>query len=127
MAIVSSRLVLALCTGVILGGAATQALQAQSRPVAYMIAEFEVTDVAKFKAYGDATGVQVPAAGGKFIARGGKTFNVAGETPKRVVIVQWSNLEKAQAYFESAEYKQLVANRDAASKFRSFVVEGLDN
>jgi uncharacterized protein (DUF1330 family) len=127
MANANVRLALTLCAGAGLGGFVTQALQAQSRPVAYMVAEFEVTDATKFKEYGDATGVQVPAAGGKFIVRGGTTFNVAGDAPKRVVIVQWPNLEKAQTYFESAQYKQLVANRDAGSKFRSFIIEGLDN
>ena len=51
---------------------------------------------------------------------------VAGEPPKRIVIIEWPTLEKAQAYFESAEYKQLVANRDKSAKFRAFVVEAID-
>lgn len=122
----SVKLAITLCGGIVLGGAAIQALHAQARPVAYTIAEFEVTNAEKFKAYGDATATQVPAAGGKFVARGGKTFVVAGDAPKRVVIIEWPSLEKAQAYFESAEYKQLVTNRDDGSKFRSFVVEGLE-
>src|SRR5215207_6353683 len=126
MAKVSMKLSMTLLAGIFMGGAMTQILQAQSRPPAYMIAEFEVTDAAKFKAYGDATGAQIPAAGGKFMVRAGKTFNVAGDAPKRVVIVQWPNLEKAQTYFDSSEYKQLVATRDAGSKFRSFVIEGVE-
>src|SRR5215207_708818 len=121
MAKVSMKLSMTLLAGIFMGGAMTQILQAQSRPPAYMIAEFEVTDAAKFKAYGDATGAQIPTAGGKFMVRAGKTFNVAGDAPKRVVIVQWPNLEKT--YFDSSEYKQLVATRDAGSKFRSFVNE----
>lgn len=122
----SAGLTIALCSGVVLGAATIQALHAQARPVAYTIAEFEVNNADKFKAYGDATTAQIPRAGGKFVARGGKTFVVAGDAPKRVVIVEWPSLEKAQAYFESAEYKQLVAIRDENSKFRSFVIEGLE-
>ena len=117
---------MALCSGIVLGGAAMQGLHAQARPVAYTVADFEVTNAADFKAYGDATSTQVPAAGGKFLARGGKTFVVAGEPPKRVVIIEWPTIEKAQAYFDSAEYKQLIPNRDKSSKFRSFVVEAID-
>lgn len=123
---VSLKLVLASTGGILLGGAAIHALHAQARPAAYTIAEFEVTDAAGFKAYGDATGTQVPAAGGKFLARGGKMFVVAGEAPKRAAIIEWPTIEKAQAYFESSEYKQLVPNRDKSSKFRSFVVEGIE-
>ena len=122
----SVRLATAVVVGFVLGVGAIQILHAQGRPIAYMIAEFEVTNAEKFKAYGDATGKQVPEAGGKFVARGGKTFVVAGDAPKRVVIVEWPSLEKAQAYFESSEYKQLVANRDEGAKFRSFVVEGIE-
>ncbi len=122
----SFRLAAAVGVGILLGGGALQILHAQGRPIAYTIAEFEVTNPEKFKVYGDATGKQVPEAGGKFVARGGKTFVVAGDAPKRVVIIEWPSLEKAQAYFESSEYKQLVATRDEGAKFRSFVIEGVE-
>ena len=41
----------------------------------------------------------IKAAGGKFLAAGGKTTTIEGEPPKaRVVIQQWDSVEKIQAY-----------------------------
>ena len=121
----ATRLSLALFGGVALGAAAIHALHAQTKPPAYTIAEFEVTDPAKFQAYGEKTGAAIPAAGGRFIVRAGKTHVLNGEPPKRVVVIEWSNMEQAQAYFDSDAYKQLVAARDQGSKFRAFLIEGV--
>ena len=67
----------------------------------------------------------IKAAGGKFLAAGGKTTTIEGEPPKsRVVIQQWDSLEKIQAYRNSTAFKDLLPLRDKLGKFRSFVVEG---
>jgi uncharacterized protein (DUF1330 family) len=115
-----------LCIGAAVGAAAIQGLHAQSKPMAYTFAEFEVTDPTNFKTYGDATGAGIPAAGGKFVVRAGKTHVVGGEAPKRVVLIEWPSFDQAHAYFESAAYKQLVENRDKSAKFRAFVIEGAE-
>jgi uncharacterized protein (DUF1330 family) len=107
------------------GVAAVHAVQAQARPPAYTIAEIEVTEPATFQKYGEATRASIPAAGGRVIVRGGKTFVVNGPAPKQVVVIQWESLERAQAFFESEGYKQLIPIRDSSSKFRAFVIEGL--
>jgi uncharacterized protein (DUF1330 family) len=120
-------LVVAVLAGFACGAAVTHAVHAQAKPPAYTIAEVEVTDPPTFQKYGQATGAGIPPAGGKFIVRGGKTFVINGVPPKQVVVIQWESLDKAQAYFESDAYKQLVPTRDSASKFRAFVVEGLPN
>jgi uncharacterized protein (DUF1330 family) len=85
----------------------------------------EVTDPATFQKYAEATGKGIPAAGGRVIARGGKTFVVNGTAPKQIVLIQWDSLEKAQAFFESDAYKQLIPIRDKGSNFRAFVIEGV--
>ena len=85
----------------------------------------EVTDPATFQKYGEATRSSIPAAGGRFIARGGKTFVINGAPPKQIVLIQWDSLEQARAFFEADSYKQLVAIRDKGSNFRAFVVEGV--
>jgi uncharacterized protein (DUF1330 family) len=90
------------------GVAAVHAVQAQARPPAYTIAEIEVTDPATFQKYGEATRTSIPAAGGRVIVRGGKTFIVNGAAPKQVVVIQWESFERAQAFFESEGYKQLI-------------------
>src|SRR4051812_38519994 len=68
----------------------------------------------------------IKAAGGKFLAAGGKTTTIEGEPPKsRVVIQQWDSLEKVQAYRNSTAFKDLQPLRDKLGKIRSFVVEGV--
>jgi uncharacterized protein (DUF1330 family) len=112
-------------TGFACGIAVVLGVQAQAKPQANTIAELEVTDPPTFKKYGEGTGAGIPAAGGRFIVRGGKTFVINGTPPKQLVVIQWESLEKAQTYFESEAYKQLVPIRDKASNFRAFVIEGL--
>jgi uncharacterized protein (DUF1330 family) len=52
---------------------------------------------------------------------------VTGAPPKRITLVQFESYEKAQAFFNSDAYKQLVPIRDKSSNFRAFVVEGVSN
>jgi uncharacterized protein (DUF1330 family) len=109
----------------IAGAGLVQTLHAQGKPKAYAVAEIEVTDAAKFKPYLDGTGVIVPQAGGRFLARGNKTFALAGAPPKPVIaVVEWDSFEQAQAFFGSDAYKKLIPDRDAGSNFRAFIVEG---
>jgi uncharacterized protein (DUF1330 family) len=116
---------LAVLAGFACGAAAVQAIYAQGKAPAYTVAEIEVTDPPTFQKYADATRTSVPAAGGRVIARGGKTFVVNGTPPKQIVLIQWDSLEKAQAFFESDSYKQLTPIRDKGSNFRAFVIEGM--
>jgi uncharacterized protein (DUF1330 family) len=81
------------------GAGLVQTLHAQGKPKAYVIAEIEVTDAARFKPYLDGTAVIVPQAGGRFLARGNKTFTLAGAPPKPVIaVVEWDSFEQAQAF-----------------------------
>jgi uncharacterized protein (DUF1330 family) len=104
---------------------ATALAQPNPLPV-YLVAEFEVIDSAGFQKFGEATTPLVKAHGGEFLSRRNKITPVVGDPPKNVTIISFPSLEKAQAYFESAEYKTLIANRDKSSKFRSYLVQGGD-
>src|SRR5262245_66558938 len=95
------------------GVAAVHAVQAQAKPPAYTIAEIEVTEPATFQKYGEATRATIPAAGGRVIVRGGKTFVVNGAAPKQVVVMQWERLEGAQACLESEGCQKLWPDRDS--------------
>jgi uncharacterized protein (DUF1330 family) len=55
----------------------------------------------------------------------GAAFVVTGAPPKQIVVIQWESLEKAQAFFESEAYKQVIPIRDKSSNFRAFVIEGV--
>jgi uncharacterized protein (DUF1330 family) len=116
----------AMLAGFGLGAVAVQALHAQPKPLVYQVVEIDVLNQdAYLKDYAPKAQAAIKAAGGKFLAAGGKTTTIEGEPPKsRVVIQQWDSLEQAQAYRNSAAFKELLPLRDKLAKFRSFVVEG---
>ena len=120
-----STIVLAVLSGFAVGAAVAQGVHAQAKPPAYTIAEIEVTDPATYQKYAEGTRIGIPAAGGRFIVRGGKMFVLNGAPPKQIAVIQWESLEKAQAFFESEAYKQLIPIRDKSANFRAFVIEGV--
>ena len=117
----------AMLAGFGLGAVAVQGLHAQAKPPVYQVVEIDMSDQeAYLKDYVPKAQAAIKAAGGKFLAAGGKTTTIEGEPPKsRVVIQQWDSLEKVQAYRDSAAFEDLLPLRNKLAKFRSFVVEGV--
>jgi uncharacterized protein (DUF1330 family) len=120
---------LAMLAGFGLGAVAVQGLHAQATPPVYQIAEIDTTDTqAYLKEYAPRAQAAIKAAGGRFLAAGGKLTPLEGEPPKeRVAIIAWQSAEQAEAYRNSAAFKELVAIRERLAKFRVFLVEGLAN
>ena len=107
--------------------AVAQTLHAQTKPPAYNIAEIAIKDQDGYnKEYLPLITKALTDAGGKFIVRGGKTISFEGAPPApRVVVIQFESLEKLQALYESAPYKQAVAIGDKYATQRIFGVEGV--
>ena len=122
----TSKIVLAVVAGAVLGAAAVQGLHAQAKPKAYVVTETEALDAAAVAAYGPLIRPVIDAAGGRRLnTPGGKTVAFVGEPPKRIAISEWESLEKAQAFINSAAFKNLAPQRDKAVKtIRSYAVEG---
>ncbi len=118
---------LSLLAGTAVGAAAVQTLHAQGKPKGYAVVEINVTDEAPYlKEYAPTAGKVLTDAGGKYLARGGKVAAIDGEPPKsRVVILEFESLDKAQAAFASAPYREGRKTGDKYAKFRVFAVEGL--
>jgi uncharacterized protein (DUF1330 family) len=118
---------LATVVGFALGAAAIQALHAQTKLPAYAVLETDVTNVeAYLKEYAPLAAKALIAAGGKFLARGGKNIAIDGEPPKsRTNIVAFDSLEQAQVAFTSPEYREIRKTGEKYAKFRVWVVEGL--
>jgi uncharacterized protein (DUF1330 family) len=119
------KLAIALVAGVAIGGAAIQGLHAQATPKAYVVTEIEVINQEAQSAYLPKVGEVIKSTGGKYLARGGKIVALEGEAPKRVTIVVYDSLEKAQASRNSPAWTALNAERSKAIKARSYVTEGL--
>lgn len=120
------KMVLTLFAGVGLGAAAVQTVHGQSKPPVYQILEIDITNADGYtKEYAPLVQPAIKAAGGRLIA-GSKPVAIEGELPKsRVVIQQWENLEKLQAWIASAAAKDVRKVGDKYAKFRVIAVEGV--
>jgi uncharacterized protein (DUF1330 family) len=118
---------LSMLVGVAVGAVAIEGLHAQSMPKAYVVTEVEVINQEAQNAYLPKVGEVIKSTGGTFLARGGKIVALEGEAPKRVTIVAYDSLEKAQASRNSPAWTALSAERNKAIKAKSFMTEGLTN
>ena len=92
---------------------------------AYLIADVEVTDPAKYEDYRKLTPGAIAKFGGKFVARGGQTSVLEGDwRPHRVVIIEFPSFEQAKNFYTSVEYTAARRARSGAANARMIVVEG---
>lgn len=121
------KVALAMLGSAALGGLAVQGLHAQSKPMGYVIAENIVNDQAAYsKDFAPVIGKTIEEAGGKFLARGGKTIPMHGTPPApRVVIVQFDSLDKAQAWANSPDAKAAFAIGAKYATLNDYIVEGV--
>ena len=93
---------------------------------AYVIVEVEITDPQLYAEYGKGVPGTVAAFGGKYLVRGGKSESKEGGwAPKRVVVLEFPSMERARSWYDSAEYKPLLAIRSKATKSKMVFVEGV--
>jgi uncharacterized protein (DUF1330 family) len=123
------KIALAVVAGAALGAAAMQGLHAQAKPKAYSVAEIEVLNDTALAAYIPLVTAAIKAGGGRnFNTAGGRINARVGEAPKRVSIIEWDSLEQAQAFLDSAAYKNLAPQQNRAEKFtRAYLVEATAN
>ena len=116
-----------MLAGIAVGAVAVQGLHAQSTPKAYVITEIEILNQEAQNAYLPKVGEVIKSTGGTYLARGGKIVALEGEAPKRVTIVVYDSLEKAQASRNSPAWTALSEMRNKAIKARSYVTEAVPN
>jgi uncharacterized protein (DUF1330 family) len=118
---------LAMLAGVTIGGFGVYRLSAQAKPPAYVIGEIDVADLENYaKEYLSRSQKPIITdGGGKFLSRGSKTISIRGEPPKRIVMIAFENLDKAQAAFNSPAYVEALMYGEKYAKFRIYAVEGL--
>jgi uncharacterized protein (DUF1330 family) len=117
---------LSMLAGVALGATAVQALHAEAKPPAYVVSEADVMDVAPFdKQYVPAAAKAIIAAGGKYLVRHGESESLYGDPPKRIEIIRFDSLAKAEAAFNSQAYRDVKKVGDQNADFRIYAVEGV--
>ena len=115
---------LAMLAGTAIGAAAISGLHAQTKK-AYTVSELETINEAAQAVYVPHIQAAQTAAGGRNLnTAGGRTVAGIGTAPKRVAIVEWDSLEKAEAFYKSKAWNDLAAERDKAVKqVRRYAVE----
>jgi uncharacterized protein (DUF1330 family) len=92
----------------------------------YVIVEIEVTDPVGYEEYKQLAGATVAKYGGTYIVRGGAAETLEGDwQPKRIVILQFENAERAKEWLNCPEYREPRKMRHRTAKTKMIVVEGL--
>ncbi len=94
---------------------------------AYAIFDVEkVFDKEKLPAYQKVDPKVIQQFEGKILVRGGASMSLEGEwTPKRLVVVEFPNYEKAKEWAASQENLEATALRKQAANSRVIIVEGV--
>lgn len=92
---------------------------------AYLIARVNVTDPDKYKNYQALTPAAIEKHGGRFVVRGGPVVTVEGEEEtRRIVVVEFADVEAAKKFYNSDDYGAAKAERAGAAEFHGVIVEG---
>lgn len=92
---------------------------------AYVVFEIEVSDPERYERYKALAGPAVAAAGGRYLARGGRTAPLEGAAPPgRSVVIEFADLDAALAWYHGPAYAEARAARAGAAVVRAYVVEG---
>ena len=94
---------------------------------AYIVVEVEVHDPERYEDYKAMVPPSLAAYDGRFLVRGGKVETLEGDwAPKRFVMVEFPSLERARAWWNSNEYADAKALRQATATTQMIVVEGVE-
>lgn len=95
--------------------------------VAYVIADVDVTDPVEYEAYKQLVTSSIAAYGGRYIARAGSIEVIEGGwTPKRLVILQFDQIEQMKAWLASPEYSAAKQVGQHTAIINLVTIEGLD-
>ena len=102
------------------------AIGAQAPKKAYILVQVDVTNPQQYADYAKLSPGIIEKFGGRFVARGGRNETLEGtKAPARVVIVEFPSYERAQQFYNSAEYQAAKKVRAGAATAQFVLVEGL--
>ncbi len=93
---------------------------------AYIIADVEITDPARYAEYIKVVPETIARYGGRFVVRGGRAETLEGSwSPRRIVVLEFPTFERAKEWWASDEYHAPRALRQSASISSLIVVQGV--
>ena len=93
---------------------------------AYLIVDITVRDEQRYAGYRARVSDQIQQYGGEYLVRGGALERLEGDwRPTRVVVVKFESIAAAKKWWESEDYAELKALRQATTDTKMIVVEGV--
>ena len=93
---------------------------------AYVIVETDIHDPEQYERYKAASPAAVAGGGGRFVVRGGELAVLEGDWhPKRLVVLEFEDLDTARRWYESENYQEAKKLRDGAANLNMVAVEGV--
>ena len=93
---------------------------------AYIFGEIEIVNAEGYREYTTQVPATIAKYGGRFLVRGGPAEVLEGEWPvRRRVLLEFSSMEVAKRWWDSPEYEKPKALRQAHSKGRLILMDGV--
>ena len=93
---------------------------------AYVIADTRILDRELVAQYRALSAAAVAKYGGTFLVRGGAIETVEGDwSPEYIAILEFPDMERARAWYESAEYAKALEVRAVALDRQLIFIEGV--
>ena len=93
---------------------------------AYIVVQVDIKDPERFAEYRTMVPATLEKYGGRFLVRGGALETLEGDwSPKRLVVLEFDSVEKAKGWWDSEEYREPKALRQASADTQLVVVEGV--
>lgn len=94
---------------------------------AYVLVQITVTDSVKYEDYKKAAPPAIARYGGKYLVRGGDVEVLEGAySGRRMVILEFPNMEAARAFWNSPEYGEARKVREGAAIMDAWAVPGVE-
>jgi uncharacterized protein (DUF1330 family) len=91
----------------------------------YIVADIEITDPAEYQTYSQQVAGTLEPYGGKFLTRGGQPETLEGDwKTKRIVIIEFSSVEQARAWYDSPAYSAIIGIRQRSAVSSILLVHG---
>ncbi|HKB09556.1 MAG TPA: DUF1330 domain-containing protein [Vicinamibacterales bacterium] len=92
---------------------------------AYILVQVDVTNPQQYAEYTKLSPGIIEKFGGRFLARGGRTATLEGPPARsRVVVIEFPSFERAQQFYNSADYVAARKVRAGAATAQFVLVEG---
>jgi uncharacterized protein (DUF1330 family) len=92
----------------------------------YWIAQVDVADTEKYKAYIQANAMPLKKFGAKFLVRAGRSEIPEGTSRSRNVVIEFPTYQAALDCWKSPEYQEALKLRQPVSTVDLVIIEGYD-